>query len=192
MINYLHGPRGLKASMSRSLRIGLAALTVAFAAPMVAAPQIALAEVPALKKIAMVDMQRVLNETKEGKKARADLESSSKTKQEKLDKKRTKLEADASKLGSLKGAALASAQETLQKESMELQSMLMTLEQELGDMHNRTLESMYKRAQDIVTKLAKERSVDLVLVRDSMTVIYAKDGLDITDEVVKLYNGKHS
>jgi len=178
--------------MSRSLRIGLAALTVAFAAPMVAAPQIALAEVPALKKIAMVDMQRVLNETKEGKKARADLESSSKTKQEKLDKKRTKLEADASKLGSLKGAALASAQETLQKESMELQSMLMTLEQELGDMHNRTLESMYKRAQDIVTKLAKERSVDLVLVRDSMTVIYAKDGLDITDEVVKLYNGKHS
>lgn len=192
MINYLHGPRGLKASMSRSLRIGLAALAMAVAAPMVAAPQIALAEVPALKKIAMVDMQRVLNETKEGKKARADLESSSKTKQEKLDKKRTKLEADASKLGSLKGAALASAQETLQKESMELQSMLMTLEQELGDMHNRTLESMYKRAQDIVTKLAKERSIDLVLVRDSMTVIYAKDGLDITDEVVKLYNGKHS
>jgi len=183
----------MKSAMSRSIRTALTALAVAAAVPIVSTPQIAAAaEVPGLKKIAMVDMQRVLNETKEGKKARADLESSSKTKQEKLDKKRTKLEADASKLGSLKGAALASAQETLQKESMELQSMLMTLEQELGDMHNRTLESMYKRAQDIVTKLAKERSVDLVLVRDSMTVIYAKDGLDITDEVVKLYNGKHS
>jgi outer membrane protein len=177
---------------SSFLRIALAALAVTVAAPIVAAPSVAVAEVPAVKKIAMVDMQRVLNETKEGKKARADLESSSKTKQEKLDKKRTKLEADAAKLQSLKGAALASAQETLQKESMELQSMLMTLEQELGDQHNRTLESMYKRAQEIVTKLAKDRSIDLVLVRDAMTVIYAKDGLDITDEVVKLYNSKHS
>jgi outer membrane protein len=175
---------------SLSIRIGLAALALAVAAPVVAAPSVALAEVPAVKKIAMVDMQRVLNETKEGKKARLDLEQSSKTKQEKLDKKRTKLEADAAKLGKLKGAALTSAQETLQRESMELQSMLMTLEQELGDMHNKTLESMYKRAQEIVTKLAKERSIDLVLVRDSMTVIYAKEGLDLTDEVVKLYNSK--
>ena len=140
----------------------------------------------------MVDMQRVLNETKEGKKARTDLETSSKAKQEKLDKKRTKLEADAAKLGSLKGAQLTSAQEKLQQESMELQSMLMTLEQELGDMHNKTLESMYKNAQDIVTKLAKERGIDLVLVRDAMTVIYVKEGIDITDEVVKLYNKAHS
>lgn len=182
----------MKSATSRSLRTALAVLAVAVATPVVAAPQVAVAEVPAVKKIAMVDMQRVLNETKEGKKARTDLETSSKSKQEKLDRKRTKLESDAAKLQSLKGAQLASAQEQIQKESMELQSMLMTLEQELGDQHNKTLESMYKRAQDIVTKLAKERSIDLVLVRDAMTVIYAKDGIDITDEVVKLYNAKHS
>lgn len=182
----------MKSAMSRSIRTALTALAVALAVPVVAAPQVAAAEVPGLKKIAMVDMQRVLNETKEGKKARTELETSSKAKQEKLDKKRTQLESDAAKLGSLKGAQLAAAQEKLQRESMELQSMLMTLEQELGDQHNRTLESMYKRAQDIVSKLAKERGIDLVLVRDQMTVIYAKDGLDITEEVVKLYNGKHS
>jgi outer membrane protein len=182
----------MKTAMPRTLRTALAALSLAVAVPVMSAPQIARAEVPAVKKIAMVDMQRVLNETKEGKKARTDLETSSKAKQEKLDKKRTKLEADAAKLGSLKGAQLASAQEQLQKESMELQSMLMTLEQELGDMHNKSLESMYKRAQDIVTKVAKDRGIDLVLVRDAMTVIYVKDGIDITDEIVKLYNAKHS
>lgn len=182
----------MKSAMSRSIRTALTALAVALAVPVVATPQVAAAEVPGLKKIAMVDMQRVLNETKEGKKARTELETSSKSKQEKLDKKRTQLESDASKLGSMKGAQLAAAQEKLQRESMELQSMLMTLEQELGEQHNRTLESMYKRAQDIVSKLAKERGIDLVLVRDQMTVIYAKDGLDITEEVVKLYNGKHS
>lgn len=168
------------------------AAAAALALPMLTVPAIAAAaEVPAIKKIAMVDMQRVLNDTKAGQKARKDLESSSKTKQEKLDKKRQKLESDAGKLKSLSGESLARAQEQLQKESIELQSMLMTLEQELGDQHNKLLEKMYKNAQEIVSKLAKDRGIDLVLVKDAMTVIYTKDGLDITNEVVKLYDAKH-
>lgn len=150
------------------------------------------AEVPKLKKLAMVDMQRVLNETKAGKAARAKLEKSSKTKQAKFDKKRAALEAEAGKLGSLKGQELAAAQEKLQRESIELQNMLMALEQELGDQHNKLLESMYSNAQAIVADLAKEKGLDLVLVRDPMTVIYAKDSLDITTEVVSRYDAKHA
>ena len=150
------------------------------------------AEVPKVKKLAMVDMQRVLNETKAGKAARAKLEKSSKSKQAKFDKKRAALEAEAGKLGSLKGQELAAAQEKLQRESVELQNMLMALEQELGDQHNKLLESMYSNAQAIVADLAKEKGLDLVLVRDPMTVIYAKDNLDITTEVVSRYDAKHA
>jgi outer membrane protein len=149
------------------------------------------AEVPAVKKIAMVDMQRVLNETTAGKRARKKLESSSKAKQAKLDKKRQKLEADAAKLQSMSGQQLAAAQEKLQQESMELQSMLYTLEQELGEQHNKLLESMYNNAQGIVSGIAKEDGLDLVLVRDQMTVIFAKTSFDITAEVIKRYNKKH-
>lgn len=152
----------------------------------------AAAEVPKVKKLAMVDMQRVLNETKAGKAARAKLEKSSKSKQAKFDKKRAALEAEAGKLGSLKGQELAAAQEKLQRESIELQNMLMALEQELGDQHNKLLESMYQNAQAIVADLAKEKGLDLVLVRDPMTVIYAKDSLDITGEVVQRYDAKHA
>lgn len=173
------------------LSLSLCACLAVCAAPLFAAPATAAAEVPQIKKLVMVDMQRVLNETKAGKKARADLEASSKSKQEKVDKKRAKLEAEAGRLGSLKGEELAAAQEKLQKDSMELQSMMMTLEQELGEQHNKLLETMYKNAQDIVAKLAKDRGIDLVLVRDAMTVLFAKDGFDITDEVIKLYDGKH-
>lgn len=181
----------MKPQSLRRLRAALVGLACLVAAPVVFMPVAAHAEVPAIKRIAMVDMQRVLNETKEGKKARTDLESSSKTKQEKLDKRRTKLETDAQKLGALKGAQLASAQEKLQRDSMELQSMLMALEQELGEQHNKMLEGMYKRAQEIVSTIAKEKTLDLVLVRDAMTVIYAKEGIDITDEIVKRYDKKH-
>jgi len=149
------------------------------------------AEVPAVKKIAMVDMQRVLNETVAGKRARKELESSSKSKQGKLDKKRKKLEADAAKLEGMSGQALMEAQEKLQRESMELQSMLFALEQELGEQHNKLLEKMYRNAQSIVADMAKAQGVDLVLVRDQMTVIYAQDAFDITGAVIKKYNAKH-
>ena len=84
------------------------AAAAALALPMLTVPAIAsAADVPAIKKIAMVDMQRVLNDTKAGQKARKDLEGSSKVKQEKLDKKRQKLESDAGKLKSLSGESLA-------------------------------------------------------------------------------------
>ncbi|MCX4244611.1 OmpH family outer membrane protein [Paraliomyxa miuraensis] len=180
----------------RSLRTLLAGLMLV-GAPLSAGlaaglgPSSAAAEVPKVKKLAMVDMQRVINETKAGKAARAKLEKSSKTKQAKFDKKRSALEAEAAKLGSLSGQELAVAQEKLQRESIELQNMLMALEQELGDQHNKLLETMYANAQTIVADLAKEMGLDLVLVRDPMTVIYAKDGLDITAEVVKRYDAKH-
>lgn len=149
------------------------------------------AEVPKVSKLAMVDMQRVLNETKAGKAARKRLEKSSKAKEAKFEKKRVALESEAAKLGSLSGQKLAEAQEKLQRESIELQNMLMALEQELGEQHNKLLEKMYKNSQAIVADMAKEKGLDLVLVRDPMTVIYAKDGLDITSEVIKRYDSKH-
>lgn len=176
------------APATRGLRRGFALAAFVALAGVAYSPAAAAAEVPAVRKIAMVDMQRVINETKAGIKARKELESSGKSKQEKVDKKRTKLEADAAKLEGLSGQKLAEAQEKLQQDSMELQSMVMTLEQELGDQHNKLLEKMYKNSQEIVGKMAKDKGLDLVLVRDSMTVIYAKDGFDITAEVVKAYD----
>jgi outer membrane protein len=181
--------RSLRTLLAGLLFVG-APLGLGLATGLVAGP--AAAEVPKVKKLAMVDMQRVLNETKAGKAARTKLEKSSKSKQAKFDKKRAALEADAGKLGSLKGQERAAAEERLQRESIELQNMLMALEQELGDQHNKLLESMYKNAQAIVAELAKEKGLDLVLVRDPMTVIYAKDGLDITGEVVSRYDAKHT
>ena len=167
------------------------ALLAAFATVSVGSTAQAAAEVPKVRKLAMVDMQKVLNDTKSGQAARKKLDSSSKAKQAKFDKKRAQLETDAAKLETMSGAALAKAQEKLQQESMELQSMLMTLEQELAQQQSTVLEEVYKNSQEIVADIAKEQSIDLVLVRDPMTVIFAKDGLDITGEVVKRYDKKH-
>ena len=155
------------------------------------APPTAEAAVPKLRKVATVDMQKVLNETQLGKKARKKLETSSKAKQQKLDKKRAQLEKDQAKLQTLKGAALAKAQEDLQKQLIELQQVYMTMQQELAADEGRLLEEIYGKSKGIVDKIADELGLDLVLINDVNNIIYQKSGLDITDELVKRFNKQY-
>lgn len=187
----------LPTKLPRTARFGrrLGALLVSGAvltAGMALAPMsVAQAAVPQVRKIATVDMQRVLNETKHGKKERKKLEASSKAKQQKLDKKRAQLEKDQAKLQTLKGAALAKAQEDLQKQLIELQQVYMTMQQELAADEGRLLEEIYGKSKGIVDKIADELGLDLVLINDVNNIIYQKSGLDITDELVKRFNKQY-
>lgn len=168
---------------------GLALAFTAGAAAPTAAP--AQATIKKVRGIAMVNMQRVLLETKAGLAARKKLEESSTAKQKKLDKKRKKLEADQAKLKDLAGEQLMAAQESLQKELLEMQNVYMTMQQELAQQEGQILEDMYKKSQSIVDELASKLEVDLVLVRDENTVIYTDESLDITNQVISRYNEKH-
>ncbi len=177
--------------LGRWLGAMLTAGTIACAGMVLAPPSIAEAAVPQVRKIATVDMQRVLNETKHGKKERKKLEASSKAKQQKLDQKRRTLEADQAKLAKLKGQELAKAQEKLQQQALELQQIYMTMQQELAESEGRVLEDIYKKSQGIINKLATEKGLDLVIVADPSVLIYQKKGIDITADLVKRYNVAH-
>jgi outer membrane protein len=168
------------------------ALAGVFAASAVAAPGQAAAEVPQVRKIALIDMQRVLDETKQGKAARGELEASAKKKEEKLDKRRIKLETESGKLKDLQGAEAQALQEKLQRDYMELQSMYMTLQQELAEQEGKVLSKIYENSQDIVGDMAKAQGIDIVLIRDESTVIYAQDGFDITTDLIKAYDKQFS
>lgn len=98
------------------------------------------AAIPDVGKIAVVDMQRILNETAAGQKARKDLETSSLSKQKKLDKLQKKLEDDQKAMTQIKDQqAYAQAAEKLQRDYYEFQTMYMTLQQELAEQEARTL-----------------------------------------------------
>ncbi len=177
-------------SITRFTRAVLTTLVLAGGVGALATPVTAHAAVPDVRKIAMVDMQQVLNETKQGKKARKDLETSSLTKQKKLDKKRVSMEAEQAKLKNLSGDRLMAAQEKLQRDYMEWQSMAMTLQQELAEQEAKMLEKIYLNCQGLVSSIAKEKGLDLVLIRDESTVLYAQSSLDITSDVISRYNKK--
>ena len=174
----------------RSARNLLLSVALAGTGAVAMAPQVAQAGVPQVKKIAMVDMQRVLNETKQGKKARKDLETSTTAKQKKLDKKRAALEKAQAGLKNMSQEKAMAEAEKLQRDYMEWQSMAMTLQQELAEQEARLLEKIYVNCQGLVGALAREQSLDLVLIRDETTVIYVDKSLDVTGEVIKRYNKK--
>jgi len=169
-----------------ALALGVTGVSLA---PVMVAP--AHAALPKLRGVAVVDMQKVLMDTKQGQAARKKLEESSKAKQDKLDAKRKKLEADQGKLKNLTGEKLAQAEESLQKDYMEMQQIYMTMQQELAAQEGRVLEDIYKNSQTIIDKIAAEMELDLVLLRDESTVLFVLPGLDVTDTLVKRYNAKY-
>ncbi len=176
-------------SLAFASGLGAAGLARAQTPALSAAP--ARATIPQIRGVAVVDMQKVLADTKQGQNARKKLEDSSKAKQVKLDEKRTKLEADAAKLRGMAPDKAAAAEEQLQKEYMEMQQVYMTMQQELQAQEARVLEDIYKNCQTVIDKIAAEYGVDLVLVRDESTVLYVEPGLDLTTELVKRYNAKY-
>lgn len=178
-----HSLRRLLPAAALALGVAGASLTPVLTAP-------AQAAVPKVRGVAVVDMQKVLNDTKQGQAARKKLEDSSKAKQEKLDAKRKKLEADQGKLKNLSGEKLAQAEESLQKDYVEMQQIYMTMQQELAQQEGRVLEDIYKNSQSVIDKIAAELELDLVLIRDESTVLFVESGLDITDLLVKRYNAK--
>ena len=176
--------RRLLTASALALGVAGASLTPALMAP-------AQAAVPKVRGVAVVDMQKVLNDTKQGVAARKKLEDSSKAKQEKLDGKRKKLEADQGKLKNLSGEKLAQAEESLQKDYMEMQQIYMTMQQELAQQEGRVLEDIYKNCQSVIDKIAAEMELDLVLIRDETTVLFANPKFDLTNRVIVAYDKKH-
>ena len=176
--------RRLLTASALAVGVAGASLTPALMAPVQAA-------VPKVRGVAVVDMQKVLNDTKQGVTARKKLEEASKAKQQKLDGKRKKLEADQAKLPNLSGEKRAQAEEALQKEYVEMQQIYMTMQQELAAQEGRVLEDIYKNCQSVIDKIATEMELDLVLIRDDTTVLFTEPGLDITEVLVKRYNAKY-
>ncbi len=176
-------------------RLLLATLLVSAGSATVATPGQALAADSAAEHIAIVDVQRCLMETKEGKRAKKNLEKSFAKGQQKLEAKAaavekqfTDLQAKASMLSQSelqkRQNEVLTAQAELEQLSMELQEEVMRKEAQLTD-------KIYKNVAAIVEQIALEEGVQVVLVKSEMTVLWASPKLDLTNRVIVRYDKEH-
>ncbi len=153
------------------------------------APASAFAEGP---KVGYVDLQRALNEVADGKKAKkklkADFEKKQKMlngKQEELKKMQQELEQGGMMLSDETKRAKAVE---FQKKMYELQQTYGQLQQELAQAEAKATKKIFDKMGVIIKDIAKEKSYDLVLERTESAVLFAKDDMDLTGELIKRYN----
>jgi outer membrane protein len=165
----------------------------------VAATLLAILCVPGLAaaaeiKIGYVDLQRALNESAAGKKAKEDfrgqverLESQLKGKKEELDKLKSDLET--------KGTVMADAQrkklETeFEQKRLDLKRRFEDSQAELQKKDQELTGRIIQDLQGIIKEVGDRDGYTLILELGSSPVLYYKKSADITDDVLSVYNGR--
>lgn len=152
------------------------------------------AAVPETKRLAVVDLQRVLLETAQGKAAKKDLEDELAKSEAKLKRKaedlQKQLEDLQSKAKIMSEDQLMRRQQELAIKDQELQELYAEIGEDIATKEALLMEKIYKNAQTVVATLAKEEGLQIVLVRSELTVLYANPQLDITNKVIVAYDKK--
>ncbi len=145
-------------------------------------------------KIAVVDMSRILNDSKTGRSEKSKLLKERNKLQKQLNSKETEFK---SKVEALRANSVLNEQSRQQEETklrkrfQQLQGELKVSQSKLAQRERAATQRVVKKVEKIVQQLAKEEEYDLVLERTSaVTVLYARQPLqDITKTVIKKLGG---
>ena len=142
-------------------------------------------------KIGYVDMQKAIQETSSGKKAKKELEKEFNAKKAELQKK----EGDLKKMDEdLRKKAAALSDEARTKKMQELQTEAMKFQREVSESQmniqkkeRELTQPILEKLQAALEKLAKEGGYTVVLEKNEQSVLWAKKDLDLTDAMIKEY-----
>ena len=141
-------------------------------------------------KIGFVDMQKAVQATAAGKKAKTELESEFEKRKKELQKK----EGDLKKMGEdLEKKKSVLSEEALQKKQMEFQEEMMKYREQVGKSQveiqkkDRDLtQPILDKMRRVIEKVAKDKGYDMVLENTAM-VLFAQKSSDLTDDVIKAF-----
>jgi outer membrane protein len=142
-------------------------------------------------KLGYVDMQRALNETEDGRKAKDKLKKDFDQKQKELDEQQTQLKKDIEDLD--KKRTLLPADKVREKEA-ELRSRLekvqqtyMRHQQDLQGKEQKETAKIFERMTKIISEIAAAENFSMIV--DKSALVFAKPHLDLTNELIRRYNG---
>jgi len=142
--------------------------------------------------IAVVDVQRILEESTAGRIARDLLQQSTRRTRAKLDRLKGELDELQQRWESQKAVLKPKAQEELQQQIIEKQTQLREqLQKAQSSLQERDAEltgSILEELQPIIADLAEKRGFKIVLERGEAGILHMQEKLDITDVVLNRYD----
>lgn len=145
-------------------------------------------------KIAVVDLQRALSETEDGRRAKRRLEALFRRRQKALDEaqeKLAKMKADIERLekaGVLPREKLRERVEAFQKEYVELQSTYVEYQRELAQKEAQLTKRILERMQEIVRRMGQREGYSVIVEANEGGVVWVPSNADLTDRVIQQYN----
>ncbi len=143
-------------------------------------------------KIGLIDLQRALNESEAGKKAKSDLESLIKSKETIVDEKRKaieKLKGEIEKQASVLSAEAKKArEEEMERLLRDYQRLVADAQAEVKKKEGELTGAIIRDVREIINKIGQEEGYTLILETAEGLILYSKKELDITDMVIKNYN----
>jgi len=168
-----------------SLRSVLATLTILVSVPAFAAEL----------KVGYVDLQRALPEVEEGRTAKSRLQAVLDQKQKELDKEQDALRKEKETLD--KQASAMSDEVRTQKQT-DLQKRLFDLAQkwekgkaEMANRERTELQAIFQKMDPIISAIAQREGLTMVFEKTDSGLVYAPASLDLTNELVRMYNDKN-
>ena len=145
-------------------------------------------------KIASVDIQKAVNECNAGKEAKKDITKEVEKfqrlvadKQKELQTLKETLEKQAAMLNP---EARAAKEKELQGKARDFQRWGEDYQNELNQKRAEKERAISSALQKVIQKLGADEGYTLILERNEAIVLYATKTIDITDRVIKLYDGQ--
>ena len=145
-------------------------------------------------KAGYVDLQRALLEVDEGRAAKARLQKAVEEKQKEIDREQEALRKE---MQTLEKQATAMSEETRIKKQSELQQRALALGQkwekgqkEMSQRERSELQAIFSKMDPIIAEIAQREGLTMVFEKTDSGLVYAPPALDLTNELVRLYNGR--
>ena len=143
-------------------------------------------------KVGTIDMQRAIQTSETGKKAKGELEQAFNKKKKELQAEEATLkklqEEFQKKQSALSESAKKEQQGKLQERFMKYQELLQKSQAEIQKKEQEMSEPIIRKIRDKVAEIAKKKGYTLILEKNENVVLFSLEKDDLTDEVMKAIN----
>lgn len=178
--------------MKKGLWLSLLLLGLIVASPALAAREATVKDSQKQIKIGIVDMQKIIRESKAAKAARASFLKDLEAKKQQIIEKAKGLQQQEEELNRMDAATPMETRrqktEKLKHDGRELNNLKQDMEEDVKRKEMEMAQKLFGEIMQVVRNVAKSERYGLILERG--TIMAAEESIDITDKVLKIYDGQ--
>lgn len=146
-------------------------------------------------RAAYVDIQRAVTEVEEGKAAKSRLQKLADQKQKAFESEQAALKAEVEAFQKQRAMMDEKARDAkemeLQKKTFELAQRADKLRAEIAESERQELATIFPKLEQLLGQIAEREGLTMVFDRSSPGLAWAPRSLDLTNELIRLYNAQY-